>query len=69
VTPYEVLRAALAPRFEERAFEWAPFLHRLLHGHASEVLEAALIDAGAIRALGFRYVGVTRIGDRERTES
>ena len=54
---------------------WTPFLHRLLGGVATEVLEQALIDAGAIRALGFRYAGrraleeglrLTRIGDPGR---
>jgi hypothetical protein len=35
-----------------------PFLHRLLGGVATEVLEQALIDAGAIQALGFRWAGV-----------
>jgi hypothetical protein len=28
---------------------------------ATEVLEQALIDAGAIRAVGFRYAGVVRV--------
>ena len=70
---YDALREELDARFEERAFEWTPFLHRLLAGVATEVLEQALIDAGAIQALGFRYAGivrpvdgavdVTRIGD------
>lgn len=57
---YEALRAAIDPRFEERAFAWTPFLHRFLGGVATEVLERALIDSGAIRALGFRYAGVVR---------
>lgn len=57
---YAALRAALDARFEERAFTWAPFLHRLVGGVATEVLEQALIDAGAIQALGFRYAGVVR---------
>lgn len=56
----ETLRSELAERFEERAFERGPFLHRKLHGTASEVLEQALIDGGAIRPLGFRYAGVAR---------
>jgi hypothetical protein len=57
---YGALRAELDSRFEERAFVWTPFLHRLLGGVATEVLEQALIDAGAIRALGFRWAGVAR---------
>ena len=65
---YEALRAELDARFDERAFARTPFLHRLLGGVATEVLEQALIDAAAIQALGFRYAGtarrnVTRIGD------
>ncbi len=37
-----------------------PFFHRLLGGVATEVLEQALIDAGAIQALGFRFAGNAR---------
>lgn len=57
---FDALRQDLAERFEEREFAWTPFLYRLLGGVATEVLEQALIDAGAIRAVGFRYVGVPR---------
>ena len=55
---FDALRREVAERFEERAFVPMPFLHRLLGGVATEVLEQALIDAGAIQALGFRYAGV-----------
>lgn len=55
---FAALREGLDARFDERAFEWIPYLHRKLAGVATEVLEQALIDAGAIQALGFRYVGV-----------
>ena len=57
---YEALRNAIDERFEERVFVWTPFLHRHHGGTASEVLEQALIDGGAIQALGFRYAGVVR---------
>jgi SAM-dependent methyltransferase len=57
---FGALRAAVDARFEEHAFAWTPFLHRKLGGVATEVLEQALFDAGAIQALGFRYVGVPR---------
>ena len=58
VHPFETLRSELDERFEQRAFEECPFLYRKLHGAATtEVLEQALIDAGAIRPLGFRYAG------------
>jgi SAM-dependent methyltransferase len=58
---YGAMRPALDARFEERTFSWEPYLYRLLRDAVSaESLERALIDAGAIRALGFRYVGVPR---------
>ena len=59
---FEALRDALDGRFDEREFEWTPFLHRTLAGVATAVLEQALIDASAIQALGFRYAGVVRPG-------
>jgi SAM-dependent methyltransferase len=52
------LLAGLRGRFEERAFERTPFLYRLLGGRGAEVLEQSLVDAGAIRPLGFRWAGV-----------
>jgi SAM-dependent methyltransferase len=57
---YEALRRELDARFDERAFAWTPFLYRLTGGLATEVLEQALVDAGAIQPLGFRYAGVPR---------
>ena len=57
---FEALRTAVDARFDERAFVRTPFLCRLLGGVATEVLEQALIEAGAIQALGFRYAGVPR---------
>ena len=56
----QALRSGLAARFAEVAFVRTPFLHRLLAGVSSEVLEQALVDAGAINALGFRWVGRPR---------
>ncbi|HSO01521.1 MAG TPA: class I SAM-dependent methyltransferase [Gaiellaceae bacterium] len=56
----EALRAAVDARFEERVLVWTPFLHRLVGGVATEVLEQALIEAGAIQPLGFRYAGAVR---------
>ncbi|MDQ4029886.1 MAG: class I SAM-dependent methyltransferase [Actinomycetota bacterium] len=55
---YEAMRAALHERFRERSFEWMPYLYRYLGGVAGEELERTLIEAGAIQATGFRYVGV-----------
>ena len=57
---FQSLRTAVDARFEEREFVRTPFLCRLLGGVATEVLEQALIEAGAIQALGFRYAGVVR---------
>ncbi len=59
---FVALREGLGARFDEREFEWVPYLHRLLAGVATEVLEQALIDSGAIQALGFRFAGVVRSG-------
>jgi hypothetical protein len=56
--PYEVLRAEVDVRYRERDFEWRPYLYHWLDGPATEALEWALIDAGAIRPIGFRYAGV-----------
>lgn len=55
---YDAMRAALDERFAQRSFEWLPYLYRLLDGIAGEALERTLIEADAIRATGFRYVGV-----------
>jgi Methyltransferase domain len=55
---YEVLRAEVDVRYDERYFEWRPYFYRWLGGPASESLEAGLIQAGAIRPIGFRYAGV-----------
>jgi SAM-dependent methyltransferase len=54
----QTLRHAFDERFEERAFERAQYLYRKLGGGPTEVLEQSLIDAGAIRPLGFRWAGV-----------
>ena len=49
--------AGSVERFDEQAFEWTPYLYRLLGDGATEVLEQALVESGEIQALGFRYVG------------
>jgi SAM-dependent methyltransferase len=54
---YAAMRQELDRRFEELFFAWMPYLHGELGGDATELEERALIDAGAIRAMGFRYVG------------
>ena len=56
---YVAMRAALDARFRERFFAWVPYLHHELAPAASEAEERELIEAGEIRATGFRYVGET----------
>jgi hypothetical protein len=67
--PYETLRAEVDARYDERHFEWHPYFYRWLGGPASEALESALIAAGAIRPIGFRYAGVRRETDRSPADS
>jgi SAM-dependent methyltransferase len=55
---FDALRRELGRRFEERYFAWAPYLYRYLGSATAAGLEQALIEAGAIQPLGFRYVGV-----------
>jgi SAM-dependent methyltransferase len=57
---YETLRTAFNRRFREGYFAWCPYLHRYPGVRADEESEQALIDAGDINALGFRYVGARR---------
>jgi SAM-dependent methyltransferase len=51
------MRAELELRFVERFFAWVPYLYPDLDEDASEADERAAIEAGAIKATGFRYVG------------
>ena len=67
--PSDVLRSELGARFEQRLYEDRPYLYRWLHGPATEPLEQALIDAGAIRPIGFRWTGVRQPLDVGRTSS
>jgi SAM-dependent methyltransferase len=57
---YRQMRRELDRRFIERLFAWTPYLHEYPGGIFSEPLERRLIEAGAIRPLGFRYVGRLR---------
>ena len=56
---YETLRAEIDARYDERHFEWRPYLYRWFDD-PSEELERALIADGTIRPIGFRYVGERR---------
>jgi SAM-dependent methyltransferase len=53
---YAAMRKELDCHFAERFFAWMPYLYGELTGVAEEE-ERALIEAGAIQAMGFRYVG------------
>ncbi len=57
------MRAELESRFVGRLFAWVPYLYPDLDEATSEADERAAIEAGAINATGFRYVGV--LGRRE----
>ena len=52
---YEAMRTELDSRFAERHFEWTPYLHGELHIEPD--VERRAIESGAIRAMGFLYVG------------
>lgn len=62
--PSDLLRAAVDARYDQRHFEWRPYLYHWLGGPATFELEQLLVDSGLIRALGFRYAGVTGAGPR-----
>jgi hypothetical protein len=51
------MHQGLLARFDERFFAWRPYLNEELRQAASEAQESSLIEAGAIRATGFRWVG------------
>jgi SAM-dependent methyltransferase len=57
---HAALRGGLDAHFEQVVLEPTPYLHRHLRGADSAVLEQALIDAGRVAALGFRYAGRPR---------
>ena len=57
--PSDTLRRAVDARYVEQYFEWRPYLYRWLGGPAAPELEQMLVDSDLIRALGFRYAGVT----------
>jgi SAM-dependent methyltransferase len=55
---FEAMRAEVGRRFDEVLFEWAPYIaHYYLERDDLEGEEERLIKSGAIRAIGFRYVG------------
>jgi SAM-dependent methyltransferase len=60
VTPSDVLLGAVRSRFDEQFSEDVPYLWRYLGGVASAELEESLVTMGAIKALGYRFVGMPR---------
>jgi SAM-dependent methyltransferase len=54
---YEAMRGELDRRFLERFFAWTPYRHGELGDAVHQDEIQALIEAGEIRATGFRYVG------------
>jgi SAM-dependent methyltransferase len=61
---YNTMRDELDRRFTERFFAWMPYLYGELGGATTETEERALIDACAIQATGFRYVGERQLTER-----
>jgi hypothetical protein len=57
---YRQMRAALDRRFATRFFAWTPYLHEYPGGLSSERQERRLIETGAIRPMGFQFVGQRR---------
>ena len=53
----DAMLAALDERFRRRVLEWGPYLFEELGAVTSASEERGLIEAGRIRATGFRYVG------------
>jgi hypothetical protein len=66
---HATLLAALRARYEERVLDWVPYLHRWLGGPSSEALEQALVAAGAIPAIGYRWAGARTSTTRSSAES
>jgi 2-polyprenyl-3-methyl-5-hydroxy-6-metoxy-1,4-benzoquinol methylase len=54
----DAMLAELDRRFSRRSFSWEPYLHREAREAVTEEVERRLIDAGELRPIGFRYVGV-----------
>jgi hypothetical protein len=57
---HDVVLAALRAQYDERELEWRPYLYRWLGGPSSELLEQALVDAGAFEPIGYRWAGAVR---------
>ena len=60
VHPLADVRREIDRRFTDRVAVWGPYLYDHWLHDAVEPLERALIEAGAIEAAGFRYLGQLR---------
>ena len=67
--PSDAILRELDARFERRYYEDRPYLYRWLGGPATETLERGLVDAGAIRPIGFRWIGVPQPFETGSTSS
>ena len=54
---YAAMRRELDSRYIGSFFTWRPYLYEELGSPVTDAEEQSLIDAGAIQATGFRYVG------------
>ncbi len=59
----DAMLAALERRFDRRVLDWGPYLHEELGEAVSADEERDAVEAGLIRATGFRYVGDRPAGD------
>jgi SAM-dependent methyltransferase len=57
---FRALRTGLDRHFREQFFAWQPYLHRYAEVRAGRQGEEAMIEAGRINALAFRYAGTRR---------
>jgi len=62
---YATMREELDRHFNELFFSWMPYLYGEL-ANVEEEQERALIETGAIQAMGFRYVGEPKQGHGAR---
>src|SRR3954451_17114693 len=56
----DTVLAALRAHFDELVYEPLPYLYRWLAGPSSEALESTLVGAGALPAIGYRWVGTAK---------
>jgi hypothetical protein len=57
---HAVMKEALDARYDAIDLRWEPYLYRWLTAPETKAREEALIDDGALQAIGFRYTGRVR---------